>query len=1599
MREPRTSQNWQAFCWTALTWLLLCGLGLAAIALERPTGSLRGVVLDERGQPLARARVVAVGAVTRTRRSDAHGRYEFLHLPTGEFYVSAKAAGHEPQYQEQTMLVQEGKTLDHVDFKLSRTEPSLSVSNVQRVFLPGKPVRVMARGNQFRRLEVELLRLDLARLAATRPGLSSLRSALDVDRLKRLGVLQTQRTWSLPVAREHFEDEDWFHQPVQLPVEQPGAYVVLVGGVPVPDPEGKPRAAIQDSWWFTVSRTALVTKRSADALLAWCVDLESKQPLAGAGVQLFTAQGRANAGVTNGQGLVSLRIPAGAERVTLLADHAGAPALVEAGFWGDQRTLEAFAFTDRPVYRRGQTVFLKGVLRKRIAQGFEPLRGGTVEVNWQDARGEDLGQTRAVLSDASGFDTAFSLPEEAALGEYRARVRVGESEEWVSFVVADYRKPEFKLEILPRQVRWIGGQTAEVDLRTTYYFGAPVAGARLQTTVYSAPAYPSYDEETGFFARFLQDEADPVWGLGDVVLQQDLQADAGGQAALSIPLPQAGEGAAGDRLFTVVTEALDGSGRPVKSQASFRVVQSDVRLRVHAEQGLYVGGQKVRIRVETTSHEGRPLTRPVTTRLYRLESEERVSPQGDSYFETRRVSVQQGQVTTDARGLAWLELASPGMGSYELEAEVSDAQGRHSHDVAGVWVAAAAETPSSYRYGGLQIRLDKAVYRPGDTARGMVICPEPGATVLLTLEGRTVMAPRLIKLNGTIGLFELPVESAHKPNVHLAATVVNGLEFLTAERSLNVLPEDKFLAVTVSADPAKARPGDTVTYTVETRDWKGRPVEAEVALGVVDEAIYAIEPDRTPDIRSFFHGPRWNQVETAYSFAEDYSGGLDKFAPDPRVRAQFKDTAAWYPSLRTGRSGRAAVRVRLPDNLTTWVATARAATLDTRVGTARHRLLATQDLLVRLEGPRFAVVGDEVVLAAIAHNQTGREQRIALRIEVDGVAPPSPGEETLALPPGGTGRVTRRIEVPAVSALTCRALARPLVGTVQGDAMAQDIPVRPDGIEDFLPVALEATTATPATVALSLPSDALPGAQLEAQLQASPLSALRTGSEYLWRYPYACSEQTSARLVPDLVVGPALAKTGLPPATWRSWQPEGDAQTTKMLAALLSLQQPDGGWGWWRQDISRPELTSHVMLILAEARRMGLPLPPAQIRRALERMRADLAQTGRDATERDRVHHGEGPELRAQIVLALTRWGEPQPEAQRRLRTELTQLGPRAQAQLVLSLLDTGGPAAAREVLTELTRTVDETTTYAHWNPREEASAWRASAPEATAWGLRAVLAADPDAPLVGKLARWLLSRNAEGHWGDTRASTAALWALAEYWPIARADAGDGGVGTLALDGHAVHTWEVTDPQRPVETPRIRQPLTPGEHTLEWVVAGPRPLTWAVSGGIRLQRPAQAWRAASRRGLSVERRYLRLPADVAARVQGKGWAACYDDALADRLPLWRGDVRAGERILVRLTLRAEKPVRWMCLRDPIPAGCEILEDLPTDWRYWWTHQEARDDAAVFFFSELPAGERSVYYVTRPTTPGRFRALPAALWAMYDQELRAWSDAQTASIVE
>lgn len=357
---------------------------------------------------------------------------------------------------------------------------------------------------------------------------------------------------------------------------------------------------------------------------------------------------------------------------------------------------------------------------------------------------------------------------------------------------------------------------------------------------------------------------------------------------------------------------------------------------------------------------------------------------------------------------------------------------------------------------------------------------------------------------------------------------------------------------------------------------------------------------------------------------------------EPRVRAQFEETALWQPRLTTGADGRVKSRATLPDSLTAWHGVARGITSDGRVMAARVELRTVKHVQARLAAPRFFRQGDEVVLTALVRSDLatplageielrypGHLLALARRSDAD-AAPATHAQDRHEEAPAS---VRLPVEIPAHGETTVD-LAFRVFGTgpveltllartaVESDALTRVIPALPYGLERQLAsagVVLDGDGTNHGEWLFAVPelSDAA-SRQLDVTLTPSPAIALIESLPYLVQYPYGCVEQTLHRFVPAAVVANLLAATGvdlaeilpekpasIPSGFWGHLEERPlelfRAEDLGRLIAegqdrLTNMQNDDGSWGWWAGAPGDPSMTALVVDAYVTAREAGVDL-------------------------------------------------------------------------------------------------------------------------------------------------------------------------------------------------------------------------------------------------------------------------------------------------------------------------------------------------------------------------------------------------------------------------
>jgi hypothetical protein len=1580
--------------------------------------------------------------------TDEHGRFQLRGIPVGVYSVETSSKWSH-SYQSD-IVIREGERLD-LSLAIQPPAPFLELIHPQAVYHPDEALRVGVRGFS----EDDTLQLSLSRVRQkTKDALpSGLHALLDEirygwwrddavleERLKRYNAYyESKWTGETPVRGR--DPEGVFTQYVDLPKQRDGTYLLQaqVGQ--------KRRVAL-----IVVSSVGVVSKVSREATELWCTDLRTGQPVENVLVRVYRSQKARAAdaaapkemrlvgeGRTNRDGLARLgKIEPHEDwsyRDILLAVHS--PRTGDLVYWGHVRVApwawewngapssEPFSgvlYTDRPIYRPGHTVHLKGIARLGDMQNYRLLPPNTpVRIAVLNPRDELLYETRTTTNAMGAFHASFPTSPEAETGYYTIRADVGNyGTIQHSVPLSAYRKPTYRITLKPERKLYMPNETVRIPIQTEYYFGMPVPNTQLTYTIYRRERWRWYDYREYDPAPSEADEGDEEEydhydgynDYGQVIQVGELTTDASGRATLTLsardllPTDEKGrmlfwEASSVSYEYTVEVHALSEGWEGAKATALFEVAPSVWEATLVPDREFGESGVAYRYRVRLTDRRtGAPIQATLQWQAtLKILAGERT-----------RVGLQyEGTVRTNEFGVGEFQFTPERGGDWEVSIAARDPDGNSlkTRHTLWLWDEAYFSWWAPYRPDAhaLEVRLQKRVYEPGEAVEVAIRTPHRDAAFYITVEGDRVYHSQVVRAQGALTRVRLPVTREQIPNAYVSVCMVRNKELVRREVEYRVGKRQGVLQVQVQTDKPRYEPGEAMLVRLQTADQQGKPVPAEVSLAVVDEAIYAIREDRPAAVRSAFYHRRWNAVQTDFSAYWLALQG-DKGAVET-IRRDFPDTAYWQPMIRTDSRGQATVRLCLPDNITEWRLTAIAHTADTKIGYARAKVKAAKDLMARLRLPMWLVEGDRTEINAIVSNDTDQPREVAVELRTpDGVR-------------------TQTVRVPARNSTTLRwdytpkslgeqrflLIARERGGHLR-DAEERALLVKPLSLTetDSRAVLLNAER----TLTLTLRPDALTERTTLTLRSFPSASAIAFDSlPYLLDYPYGCVEQTVSRFVPALMAKRASEQLGAPM----------DAETLRKLAEiteqslqrLARMQLENGGWGWWDEDEAYLWTTAYAVWGLHKAQQAGMPVPEAMYRKGIDALRRLVVQ------RLARVPEHEGREqwlslydwtfpllvlasvdptppdaLRYELTGVLTNWvaflTEPRPAANNLYRSrelQMYRLHVAAMLQRWRSLPN--ADAHLRALWRALERDALEDRSHIDWAPNRTDEEWywiSWASIETQATALLTLLEARPLATelfgspqryeqLVGKTATGLALGYRNGRWYSSRDTALAVEALLEYSLRYERDSYREGAYEVWLNGQRVRTIEARaqGSRRPALTLRLEGlPWRVGENTLVL-----RPVRGAPLVSMTFEQPRQlAFQDADAPAGPLQLRVYRVERPAEMTTPG------------ERLrPLRSGDtVRTGDLLRIDVVARMPRKVSrldYTVLETPFPAGCAPFDTEAFLSAWWWDyiHEEIRDDRAAAFRSEWHRGSEYRYtLLVRAESPGEYTILPAHLWGMY-----------------
>lgn len=1352
---------------------------------------------------------------------------------------------------------------------------------------------------------------------------------------------------------------------------QPAGIYTLKAAVPGEDPY-----EVAPGWqWFVVSDLGLTTVSGVDGLHVFVRSLGTAQAKTGVTVELLStaneilgtattdAMGyaRFDPGLTRGTGALSPALIVarqGEDDIAFLSLTEPEFDLSDRGVEGREPAppIDVFLTTDRGAYRAGETVYATAIARDSRAEAVAGLPLTAIL-----KRPDGVEYSRALVEDSGAGGHVFQLPVagSAPRGVWRLEIMADLEAPPLAaktFLIEDFlpERIDFDLALDDAPLRL--GDVPQLSVQARYLFGAPGAGLPIEGEVLLRAAsgldgYPGYvfgPHDEPFVARM------EAFG-GDVT-------DETGKASLSPLLPDTEDPLRPvEARFTV--RLAEGSGRPVERQITRLLTPSAPMIGIKPLfDGVVAEGTEARFNLIAVGAESQPVDMPVKWVLSRIDTEYQwYQSYGNWNWEpvTSRSIAAEGEARLGAMAI---EIAAPvTWGEYELRVERTDGSyAVSSTTFSAGWYAPAdvTSTPDT-----LELSLDAAAYRPGQTAM-LRIVPKAAGTALVTVLSNRLIAMQAVEVTAGENLIPLEVTDDWGAGVYVTASVLRPMDVSAGRNPARALglahaaidPGRRKLpvAIEVAAEAAPRGPLDIAVRVDGVAE--GETVLATIAA--VDQGILNLTGFMPPSPSDHYFGQRKLGVgiRDLYGRLIDGMNGAEgqvRSGGDAGAQARLQapppteELVAYFTGpVQVGPDGYARASFDLPSfngtvKVMAVVWSARA------VGEASADVLVRDPVVVTASLPRFMAPGDESRLLLEIVHATGPSGRMGLDVAGQGVSLgqiPSGfdlaqgGKAVFAVPVTATDAGVQSIDV-ALTTPDGKVLKKTLV-----------LPVQANDPEVVRTTRLTLAKGQTLTFDQNAFAGLLPGTA-STTIAIGPLARMNAPGllAALDRYPYGCTEQVTSKALPLLYFDEVAQAMDLPGAAAIGTRIE------QAVTEILTNQGAEGSFGLWGPDSGDLWLDAYVTDFLSRARAQGYQVPDLAFRQALDNLRNQVNY----APDFDESANGGGEALAyALMVLAregaaaigdLRYYADVKGDA---FRTAL------AQAQLGAALASYGDQSRADAMFRRAAARVDALM------QDETAQIWRAD--YGTGYRDAAAvltLAIESGSQVVDRDA--LTSRLA----GQTdRLSTQeATWALMATNALIDRPGLDG----ILIDGS------------PASGPLVKV-----------LDAGSAPVTVQNTGN----------------DTQVTLTTYGVPTEPEP-AGGNGYAISRSYYTMDGDPAPLDGVRVGDRLVavLEITPFSDGEARLM-IDDPLPAGFEI--DNPNllsggalanlDWLGLESdvaHSEFRQDRFLSAFDQSGGASFRLAYVVRAVSPGRFHHPAASVQDMYQPMFRARSETGSLLISE
>jgi len=848
-------------------------------------------------------------------------------------------------------------------------------------------------------------------------------------------------------------------------------------------------------------------------------------------------------------------------------------------------SMETLIFTDRGLYRPGETVIFRGIDKDLTLGEYSDFTGSyTIQLKESSYIGKTLLEDKGISSESGGFYGKFKLADNLSPGYYKlVYKRLGGVRE-ITFQVANFERLSFSVSLSKPDLVYFPDQKLSIPVYSTYLAGGALSSASYS---YAWTKTPASFQPDGLMWK--------GWSFGPggwdqkyILTRGEGNLDPEGRAVVEqIPVNEGIKGL--PYKYSVEVRVRDKSNQEVAKRQSVIVHPASfyigMKLDNKAWSGFLEKGDSADVEFSLVDPSGN-IFNPSSDFLsdqFEIKMElihkdwKMINQQGiggrinTSYEEIEEL--ESSSILTDL-SIHNFKIKPVKSGSYLVRLSSKDYLGRDVitnlpfYSTGGDWIRWGRENTQD-----INLESDKLIYKPGDTAKLLIKSPLPEGQYLVTTEREGIFDEKVVYLKGGAQVIGIPIEENYIPVVYIAVSSWSkrsgkpsnsyfepdldkprGYFGITA---LTIDPSSRIFNISLESDKTSYKPGDEVQIKVNA-DYNGSPLAgAEITLMAVDRGVLDLINYHVPDPVKFFYSKdkfplgirgadsRSLLMDPVTYEVKDLQGG-DSEGGKIDKRDNFNPTAVFEPYLITNSRGEAFINFTLPDNLTSYRLTA-IGVKDDKFAINESEIIAQNPINVKSLIPQTLRYRDLIISGLSLTNLSDKDEKVSIKVSSNMLTISGLDTVEKNIPSGRTELVNFYLSAAKPGKGTVNFSVR---SNILNEDLQTDLTVMKPYISETFTTAgriLDSVTDRGhIEEGLVIPSSSREGiGSLSLTLSPGFGGELKNAVEYLSTYPYNCFEQRSSKLIPKIVFNTDLS------------------YINEQLEFIAKYQNQDGGIPFW----------------------------------------------------------------------------------------------------------------------------------------------------------------------------------------------------------------------------------------------------------------------------------------------------------------------------------------------------------------------------------------------------------------------------------------------------